>query len=110
MSDHDEIAHVLDQVVPIGDHPRQDELAASVARHVSNRPPAPRNSGPGPEILQALVDRSDLRGADEPLPTFECSPLTVGVDFNELLDRLGEPDVWVVLGKLKDLFSNGATP
>jgi hypothetical protein len=31
-------------------------------------------------------------------------PLSIMVDFNELLDRYGDPYVWTILGKLKDLF------
>lgn len=29
--------------------------------------------------------------------------LVVAVDFNGLLEQVGEPDVWDILGKLKDL-------
>jgi len=34
---------------------------------------------------------------------FKSSSLMVNVDYLDLLDRVGEEETWIVLGKLKDL-------
>jgi hypothetical protein len=90
MSDTDEfdqIESVLSQVVPLSPSLREAELGAAVSRHVSNRSAGIRGGPPDQETVAAL---------------------RVTVDFNELLERLGEPQAWDVLGKLRDLF--GSTP
>ena len=103
MSDRDDIADVLAQVVDVGPSAREADLADAVSRHVSNRP-GPSGGSPDEGTVAALRAL-----AADPLPARgERGGLFVDVDFNDLLADVGEPEVWTILGKLKDLF--GSTP
>lgn len=104
---HDnEVADVLSQVVDVGPSSRQDDLGAAVSRHVSSRPaqPAPQANPETVAALRKLAADPPTHLYPEETADLTVTPLSVCVDFNDLLDRLGEPEVWQVLGKLKDLF------
>lgn len=103
MSDHDDIADVLAQVVDVGPSAREADLAEAVSRHVSNRP-NPVGGSPDPGTVAALR----ALATDPPPAVGDGTGLHIEVDFNDLYADVGEPDVWVILGKLKDLF--GSTP
>lgn len=99
-----EVTDVLAQVVNVGPTESQVQLGAAVSRQVVHRAaPAP---APDPSAVAALrmlgENAAQLAGTEIPEPP-AFSPLTVHVEFNDLLERLGEPDVWTVIGKLKDL-------
>jgi hypothetical protein len=99
--DHD-VADVLGQVVELGSSVQESELGDAVSRHVSNRTvDRQRPDDETVAALRALANPARAPGEPESPST---SPLSILVDFNDLLDELGEPDVWSVLGKLKDLF------
>lgn len=101
MSHERDAADALAQFVEVGSPPQEADLAAAVSRHVSAREVTRAPADPGAvAALRALA--ADARGDDDTIIT--CSPLSIVVDFGELLDRCGEPQVWTVLGKLKDLF------
>lgn len=104
MSDHDDVAAVLASVQSVGpETPQAVELADAVARHVAARAPQPRPPV-DPAVLAALRPQEETTALSATLEsTAPPPPLMVHVDFNELHERLGEPEVWTVLGKLKDL-------
>lgn len=109
MSDQDKIvADVLSQFVEPGASRHEAELGTAVSDHISNRPATRRR--PDPETVTALrslaAHPSPVLGEIEVPAATEvtCSPLCIGVDFNALLADIGEPEVWSILGKLKDLF------
>jgi hypothetical protein len=102
VSDQDDIANVLAQVVDVGPSAREADLADAVSRHVSNRP-NPVGGSPDQGTVAALR----ALASDPVRAVGDGAGLHIEVDFNDLLEDVGEPDVWVILGKLKDLF--GAT-
>ncbi|HKY68603.1 MAG TPA: hypothetical protein VJM49_19615 [Acidimicrobiales bacterium] len=108
MSVEDDAAAALADFVDVGPTVREVELGAAVAEHIASRP-TQRRSEPDPELVAALRERADhpLEPLHE-VAAFAPSPLLVNVDFNGLLTEVGEPDVWRILGELKDLF--GGTP
>lgn len=114
MNDHDgqvdDVAAVLDQVVELGRTSPEAELGAAVSRHISTRPTTDRR--PDPETVAALRTlANEMTNANAELSSAldaTSGTLSVMVDFNALLDDLGEPHVWTILGKLKDLF--GGSP
>ena len=100
MSDqHEVIAQVLGQVVELGPTVQEADLGAAVSRHVSNQPG--RRPPPDPETAAALRAL-----ANDPSPVLGAgsSSLTVTVDFNALYATFGEPKIWEILGRLKELF------
>jgi hypothetical protein len=103
VSDRDDIADVLAQVVDVGPSAREADLADAVSRHVSNRP-GPSGGSPDEGTVAAL---RALATTDPVRVVGDGAGLHIEVDFNDLLADVGEPDVWTILGKLKDLF--GAT-
>jgi hypothetical protein len=110
MTDQDKtVADVLSQFVEPGASRHEAELGTAVSDHISNHRPATRRA-PDPETVTALrslaADPTRALGEIEAPAATEvtCSPLWVGVDFNVLLTDVGEPEVWTILGKLKDLF------
>lgn len=106
MSEDHEIASVLSQFVEPGASRHEAELGTAVSDHISNRPATRRP--PDPETVTALrslaAQPARLLGEETPATEVTCSPLCIGVDFNALFADVGEPEVWAILGKLKDLF------
>lgn len=104
----DEIAGVLDQVVDLGPTPREQQLGAAVKDHVTGRP-EPRRE-PDEDTAAALRALADA--ATQATPEASSVPcVSVVVDFNQLLRAAGQPEVWSILSRLKDLFATpGATP
>lgn len=57
-----------------------------------------------PSVADLLRSYGDQQLATlEEAQTISSSSLCISADFLDLLDRFGEPEVWDVLGKLKDL-------
>jgi hypothetical protein len=106
MSDEQDAADALAHVVGVGSPPQEADLAAAVSRHVAAREVSRAPADPATvAALRALAaDPSPVLGGKSDDPVVMCSPLSIMVDFNELLDRYGDPYVWTILGKLKDLF------
>lgn len=97
MSQHDEIASVLGQVVELGPTGRQTELGEAVSRHVSARPAPGRR--PDPETAAALRALAH----DPPVAGGVTGTVAVTVNFNALYAQHGD-DVWTILGRLKEMF------
>lgn len=100
MSDEQDAAAVLAQVVEVGSPPQETDLGAAVSRHVSARevPRTPADPGTVAALRALAADPSPVLGGDD------GAVMSIMVDFNELLEQCGDPKVWTVLGKLKDLF------
>jgi hypothetical protein len=50
-------------------------------------------------------DVPEIIRVEETVETLRIPPITINVEFNELLRDEGEPRTWELLGKLKDLMS-----
>lgn len=98
MSEHDDIAAALGQVVELGSSAQQAELGAAVSRQIQENRSGTIAGRSDPEVVAALRNLA-REPAGDPVTA------TVHVDFNALLATVGEPQIWTILGKLKDLFS-----
>jgi hypothetical protein len=104
MSDHEaDAARVLDQVVDVGPTTQETALGAAVSWDILNRPTRREPDPEMPAALRALAATASAEIANVEQAAIS-SPLMVTVDFNALLADVGEPGVWEILGKLKDMF------
>lgn len=94
-----QIAAVLGQVVELGPTRQESELGEAVSRHVSARPAPGRR--PDPETAAALQALAN----DPPALGGVTGTVTLTVDFNALYADVGEPEIWEILGRLKELFA-----
>ena len=84
----------------------QGDLMAKVLGDVQ---PVSNDHPVAQETFEAVKAALEARAAGEPYgelltaPEMRSSSLMVNVDYLELLDRLGDEETWIVLGKLKDL-------
>jgi hypothetical protein len=102
MSEADDIAEALSQVVELGHSPQEDQLGAAVSRHIADREPA--SVPPDPAMVAGLRALAEQARGELPDEQPIVSALSVHVDVNELLADKGESETWRILGQLKDLF------